>query len=66
MLNNFRPKKWNENLERPHLDYSDIFEEEVGQIPGQFLIQNFFFGLVIVENKLLVILNACFDKFTIS
>jgi len=30
-----RPKKWNENLNRPHLDYSEIFEEEVGQIPGK-------------------------------
>ncbi|KAL4240866.1 hypothetical protein ACF0H5_001651 [Mactra antiquata] len=29
-----KPKKWNEHLERPHLDYSEIFEEEVGQIPG--------------------------------
>ncbi|XP_052819033.1 protein flightless-1 homolog isoform X1 [Mya arenaria] len=29
-----KPKKWNENLNRPHLDYSEIFGEEVGQIPG--------------------------------
>ncbi|XP_060578939.1 protein flightless-1 homolog isoform X2 [Ruditapes philippinarum] len=33
-MKKLRPKKWNEHLERPHLDYSDIFEEEVGQIPG--------------------------------
>ncbi|XP_074648106.1 protein flightless-1 homolog isoform X2 [Tubulanus polymorphus] len=29
-----RPKKWNETLEKPNLDYSEIFEEDVGQIPG--------------------------------
>ncbi|XP_050394831.1 protein flightless-1 homolog, partial [Patella vulgata] len=28
-----KPKKWNENLERPHLNYSEIFDEDVGQIP---------------------------------
>ncbi|XP_071129219.1 protein flightless-1 homolog isoform X5 [Mytilus edulis] len=32
--NPLRPKKWNENLERPHLDYSEIYDEDVGQIPG--------------------------------
>lgn len=31
----FRPKKWNESLSRPHLDYSEIFDEDVGQIPGK-------------------------------
>ena len=30
-----RPKRWDEHLERPHLDYSEIFEEDVGQIPGK-------------------------------
>ncbi|KAK3582011.1 hypothetical protein CHS0354_039677 [Potamilus streckersoni] len=29
-----KPKKWNENLERPQLNYSEIFDEDVGQIPG--------------------------------
>ncbi len=31
----FRGKKWNEALERPDLDYSEIFDEDVGQIPGK-------------------------------
>ena len=35
----FRPKKWNENLERPHLDYSEIYDEDVGQIPGRLIQQ---------------------------
>ena len=30
----FRGKKWDEALERPDLDYSEIFDEDVGQIPG--------------------------------
>ncbi|XP_076458808.1 protein flightless-1 homolog isoform X1 [Babylonia areolata] len=29
-----KPKRWDEHLERPHLDYSEIFDEDVGQIPG--------------------------------
>ncbi|XP_022317949.2 protein flightless-1 homolog isoform X3 [Crassostrea virginica] len=29
-----RPKKWNEHLQKPQLDYSEIFDEDVGQIPG--------------------------------
>ena len=32
-----RPKKWNEHLQKPQLDYSEIFDEDVGQIPGQLL-----------------------------
>lgn len=30
----FRGKRWDENLVKPQLDYSEIFEEDVGQIPG--------------------------------
>jgi len=31
-----RVKRWDEALERPNLDYSDIFEEDVGQVPGVY------------------------------
>lgn len=34
-LTDCRPKKWNEHLQKPQLDYSEIFDEDVGQIPGQ-------------------------------
>ena len=27
-------KRWDEQLEKPKLDYSDFFEEDIGQIPG--------------------------------
>ncbi|CAL1292808.1 unnamed protein product [Larinioides sclopetarius] len=29
-----KPKRWDEALEKPPLDYSDFFDEEVGQVPG--------------------------------
>ncbi|XP_035825487.1 protein flightless-1 homolog isoform X3 [Aplysia californica] len=29
-----KPKRWDENLQRPQLDYSEIFYEDIGQIPG--------------------------------
>ncbi|GFS01023.1 protein flightless-1 homolog [Elysia marginata] len=29
-----KPKRWDENLHRPQLDYSEIFDEDVGHIPG--------------------------------
>jgi len=29
-----KAKRWDEALERPNLDYSEIFEEDVGQVPG--------------------------------
>jgi hypothetical protein len=37
-----RPKKWDEHLERPHLDYSEIFDSEVGHIPGTILYSPLF------------------------
>lgn len=39
----FRPRKWVESLEKPTLDYSEFFEEDVGQIPGLTIweIENF-------------------------
>ncbi|KAL5018593.1 hypothetical protein ScPMuIL_004315 [Solemya velum] len=30
-----KPKRWDENLERPDLNYCDIFDEDVGQIPAK-------------------------------
>lgn len=38
-----KSKRWDKNLEKPPLDYSDIFMEDVGQIPGVSLwqIENF-------------------------
>ncbi|XP_059178446.1 protein flightless-1 homolog [Physella acuta] len=43
-----KPKKWDENLHRPQLDYSEIFDEDVGQIPGLscWEIENFLPNLV--------------------
>lgn len=36
-------KKWDEQLEKPKLDYSEIFDDDIGQIPGVFCfeIENF-------------------------
>ncbi|RZF40467.1 hypothetical protein LSTR_LSTR000346 [Laodelphax striatellus] len=38
-----KPKKWNESLEKPQLDYSELFEEDAGQTPGLTVweIENF-------------------------
>lgn len=38
-----RPKRWDEGLEKPSIDYSEIFEEGVGQLPGLYVweIENF-------------------------
>lgn len=39
----FRPKRWDEALEKPPLDYSEFFEEDAGQVPGLTIweIENF-------------------------
>lgn len=41
---NLKPKKWEDSLERPSLDYSDFFEEDVGQYNGLLIweIDNFY------------------------
>ncbi|XP_049849364.1 protein flightless-1 [Schistocerca gregaria] len=38
-----KPKRWDESLEKPPLDYSEIFDEDAGQIPGVTIweIENF-------------------------
>lgn len=43
MLQSLQPKRWEESLEKPPLDYSEFFEEEDGQLPGLTVweIENF-------------------------
>ncbi|CAG9834779.1 unnamed protein product [Diabrotica balteata] len=38
-----KPKRWDESLEKPPLDYSEFFEEDAGQFPGLTIweIENF-------------------------
>ncbi|KAK4336872.1 hypothetical protein RND71_043907 [Anisodus tanguticus] len=40
---NLKPKRWDESLEKPQLDYSEFFDSHVGQSPGLFIweIENF-------------------------
>lgn len=42
-VESLKPKRWDESLEKPPLDYSEIFEEDDGQIPGLTIweIENF-------------------------
>uniref|UniRef100_A0A2R5LN85 Putative actin regulatory gelsolin/villin family n=1 Tax=Ornithodoros turicata TaxID=34597 RepID=A0A2R5LN85_9ACAR len=42
-VDSLKPKRWDEVLEKPPIDYSEIFEEDVGQMPGLFIweIDNF-------------------------
>lgn len=39
----FRPKRWDEALEKPPLDYSEFFDEDAGQVIGLTIweIENF-------------------------
>ncbi|XP_064595508.1 protein flightless-1 homolog isoform X2 [Liolophura sinensis] len=66
-----RPKRWDENLNKPELDYSDIFDAAVGQIPGitTWEIENFL--PIIVDDSFLgkfyeadcyIILNTYIDE----
>ncbi|XP_018497358.1 protein flightless-1 [Galendromus occidentalis] len=32
-----KPKNWEDALEKPPIDYSELFEEDVGQMPGVFV-----------------------------
>ncbi|VEN43871.1 unnamed protein product [Callosobruchus maculatus] len=43
-LGNCRPKRWDEALEKPPVDYSEIFEDMAGQVPGLTIweIENFY------------------------
>lgn len=43
MLQSLQPKRWEETLEKPPLDYSEFFEDDDGQVPGLTIweIENF-------------------------
>lgn len=43
VMESLKPKRWDESLEKPPVDYSEIFEEEDGQVPGLTIweIENF-------------------------
>ncbi|XP_012274985.1 protein flightless-1 isoform X2 [Orussus abietinus] len=42
-VESLKPKRWDETLEKPPLDYSEFFDEEAGQVPGLSIweIENF-------------------------
>ncbi|OAD58387.1 Protein flightless-1 [Eufriesea mexicana] len=42
-VESLKPKRWDETLEKPPLDYSEFFDEDAGQIPGLSVweIENF-------------------------
>ena len=44
----YRPKRWDESLEKPPLDYSELFDEDAGQMPGVTIweIENFLPNMV--------------------
>lgn len=44
-------KKWNEQLEKPDINYNEIFSEEIGQFPGLTLWQIENFYPVMVEDS---------------
>lgn len=56
----FSAKRWDEALERPNLDYSEIFDEDVGQVPGGFVLQRFavIWNLEVSEIKHDVVLSV--------
>ena len=45
---NLRPKRWEEALEKPSVDYADIFEEDTGSEEGLTVweIENFYPNLL--------------------
>ena len=44
VLSPTKPKRWDQVLRRPDLDYSELFSEEVGKLPGIALwqVENFY------------------------
>uniref|UniRef100_A0A336MYS3 CSON003193 protein n=1 Tax=Culicoides sonorensis TaxID=179676 RepID=A0A336MYS3_CULSO len=66
-----KPKRWDETLEKPPVDYSDIFDEEDGQFPGLSIweIENFLPNKVeeavhgkFYEGDCYIILKTSFDE----
>ncbi|KAK7571791.1 hypothetical protein V9T40_014263 [Parthenolecanium corni] len=47
-IQSLKPKRWDESLEKPPLDYSEIFDDDIGQIPGLTIweIENFLPNMV--------------------
>lgn len=43
-LSIYRPKRWDESLVRPNLDYSSLFTDDTGTLPGLTVwqIDNFY------------------------
>ena len=43
-LSTYRPKRWDESLVRPNLDYSTLFTDDTGSLPGLAVwqIDNFY------------------------
>lgn len=43
-LSTYRPKRWDESLVRPNLDYSSLFTDDTGSLPGLAVwqIDNFY------------------------
>ena len=52
----FRPKRWDEILVRPDLDYSAIFMDEIGSLPGLTVWQiDNFYPVLVDEGQLWII-----------
>ncbi|XP_059619650.1 protein flightless-1 [Phlebotomus argentipes] len=65
-----KPKRWDESLEKPPLDYSEFFEDEDGQIPGLTIweIENFLPNKIeeiahgkFYEGDCYIVLKTCLD-----
>ena len=54
VLSPTKPKRWDQILRRPDLDYGDLFSEETGKLPGISLwqIENFY-PVEVEESELL-------------
>ncbi|XP_064414953.1 protein flightless-1 homolog [Latimeria chalumnae] len=47
-----KTRRWDQSLEKPHLDYSEFFTEDIGQIPGLMVWQIENFIPVLVDEAL--------------
>ena len=55
----YRPKPWYAKLNRPNLDYSSLFPDKPGRLPGLSLWQIENFVPVMVDEGLSVCLSVC-------